>query len=123
MEDTIEICSKCGKMPRAIDQASGFFNCTRCGNNQLMSVKADDYETVATELDRDYQERVALMRRETVEKEMPIENPKKKSSRTKKSVSKKKTVKKKAAAKKSTTKKKPKPKAAPKKKATRKKKK
>ena len=38
MEDTIEVCSKCGKMPRAIDLVDGFFRCTRCGNNQLMTI-------------------------------------------------------------------------------------
>jgi DNA-directed RNA polymerase subunit RPC12/RpoP len=107
MEDTIEVCSKCGKMPRALDQESGYFVCTRCGNNQLMAVKSDDYERIVTELDANYQERVAQARLEVVEKEMPIENPKKKTSRktaTKKKTSKKAPAKKKAA--KKTTKKK-----------------
>jgi DNA-directed RNA polymerase subunit RPC12/RpoP len=102
MEDTIEVCSKCGKMPRAIDQTTGFFNCTRCGNNKLISVKADDYERIVIELDSNYQKKVALIRRESIEKEMPIGNPKKKSSKIKKVVAKKKPVKKKSTAKKKT---------------------
>jgi len=113
MEDTIEVCSKCGKMPRAIDQASGFFRCTRCGNSELMPVRADDYERIVTELDRNYQEHVASMRRETIEKEMPIEAPKKKVPKVKRKVATKKTARKNAPARKSASTKK----AAPKKKA------
>jgi hypothetical protein len=51
MEDTIEICSGCGKMPRAIDHLSGSFICSRCGNRTTMHVNADNYEKVASELD------------------------------------------------------------------------
>ncbi len=51
MEDAIEICSGCGKMPRSIDLVVGRFICTRCGNDHTIQVKADDYEKVATELD------------------------------------------------------------------------
>lgn len=109
MEDTIEVCSKCGKMPRAIDLVNGFFRCTRCSNNQLMAVSGDDYEKVVTELDARYQERVAQKRLEIVEKEMPIEPPKptRKKAASKKKATKKKTAKKKPkAAKKKTVKKK-----------------
>ena len=52
MEDTIEICSGCGKMPRAIDLAEGYFMCSRCGSTTTMHVSADDYEKVVTELDQ-----------------------------------------------------------------------
>lgn len=51
MDDTIEICSGCGKMPRAIDHASGAFVCSRCGNRSTMHVNTDNYEKVAAELD------------------------------------------------------------------------
>ena len=54
MEDTIEICSGCGKMPRAMDAMSGSFVCSRCGNSSKVSVKADDYERIASELDRKF---------------------------------------------------------------------
>jgi DNA-directed RNA polymerase subunit RPC12/RpoP len=92
MEDTIEVCSKCGKMPRAIEQESGLFACSRCGNNELVSLKTDEYERVVTELDRNYQEHVSKKRIETVAKEMPISNPgkaKKTKSTSKKTTSKK----------------------------------
>jgi hypothetical protein len=51
MEDTIEVCTGCGKMPRAMDHASGAFQCSRCGNRSTMSVNTENYEKVATELD------------------------------------------------------------------------
>jgi hypothetical protein len=54
MEDTIEICSGCGKMPRAIDLLAGHFLCSRCGNRMTMHVSADNYEKVVTELDRKF---------------------------------------------------------------------
>ncbi|MCI0503377.1 hypothetical protein L0Y65_01545 [Candidatus Micrarchaeota archaeon] len=54
MDDTIEICSGCGKMPRAIDSIGGMFTCTRCGNRTTMHVTAENYETVVTELDRKF---------------------------------------------------------------------
>lgn len=52
MEDTIEICAGCGKMPRAIDLAEGYFMCSRCGSTTTMQVSADDYEKVVTDLDQ-----------------------------------------------------------------------
>jgi hypothetical protein len=51
MDDTIEVCSGCGKMPRVIDQMTGSFICSRCGNRTTMQVNADNYEKVASELD------------------------------------------------------------------------
>lgn len=54
MDDTIEICSGCGKMPRAIDRIAGTFICSRCGNRMTMHVNADNYENVVTELDRKF---------------------------------------------------------------------
>jgi hypothetical protein len=54
MEDTIEICSGCGKMPRMIDSSNGQFCCSRCGNRTTMHVTAANYETVVTELDQKY---------------------------------------------------------------------
>jgi len=54
MEDTIEICTGCGKMPRAIDRMSGSFTCSRCGNKETMQVNADSYEKVASELDQKF---------------------------------------------------------------------
>ena len=68
MEDTIDVCSRCGKMPRSIDLINGFFSCSRCGNNQLIAVKGDAYERVVTELDRKYQENLSKTRLESVEK-------------------------------------------------------
>ncbi len=52
MEDTIEICSGCGKMPRAIDHLAGNFLCSRCGNRITMHVSAENYEKVVTDLDQ-----------------------------------------------------------------------
>jgi len=53
--DMIEICSKCGKMPRGIDlTAAGLFRCTRCGNTDLRTVTNSDYEKIVTGLDQRY---------------------------------------------------------------------
>jgi hypothetical protein len=52
MEDTIEICSGCGKMPRAIDRMEGSFICSRCNSSSTINVKADEYEKIAQELDQ-----------------------------------------------------------------------
>jgi len=54
MDDTIEICSGCGKMPRAIDSAAGIFTCSRCGNHTTMHVTAENYEKVVTDLDHKF---------------------------------------------------------------------
>jgi len=51
MEDTIEVCAGCGKMPRAIDLGAGSFVCSRCGNRTTIQVSADNYEKVVSELD------------------------------------------------------------------------
>ena len=52
MDDTIEICSGCGKMPRALDSMAGVFTCSRCGNRTTMHVTAENYEKVVTDLDQ-----------------------------------------------------------------------
>ncbi|MFH0738162.1 MAG: hypothetical protein V1827_06435 [Candidatus Micrarchaeota archaeon] len=54
MDDTIEICSGCGKMPRVIDNLQGQFTCTRCGGRVTTQVSAEDYEKVVTELDQKF---------------------------------------------------------------------
>jgi DNA-directed RNA polymerase subunit RPC12/RpoP len=51
MENAIEICSGCGKMPRSIDTSGGQFVCIRCGNRTTMQVTTEDYEKVVSELD------------------------------------------------------------------------
>jgi hypothetical protein len=62
MEDTIEICSGCGKMPRAIDNTGGQFLCSRCGNRATMHVTADDYEKVVTDLDQRFHHNIQKKR-------------------------------------------------------------
>jgi hypothetical protein len=54
MEDTIEICTGCGKMPRALERAEGSFVCSRCGNHATQQVSAEEYEKVAVELDSQF---------------------------------------------------------------------
>jgi len=51
MEDTIEVCTGCGKMPRQMDYTQGFFLCSRCGGRSTMYVNSDEYEKVVSELD------------------------------------------------------------------------
>ncbi|NYZ74281.1 hypothetical protein H0O00_04000, partial [Candidatus Micrarchaeota archaeon] len=75
MDDTIEICSGCGKMPRSIDNISGYFLCTRCGNRATTHVTGDDYEKTVTELDRKFHEMLLKQRHEAVSKE-PLRLPK-----------------------------------------------
>jgi len=69
MDDTIEICSGCGKMPRSIDSTSGFFLCTRCGNRATTHVTADDYEKTVLDLDHKFHEALLRQRHEAVKKE------------------------------------------------------
>lgn len=94
MEDTIEICSGCGKMPRAMDALSGAFVCSRCGNTSKMSVKADDYEKVASELDQKFHSKAQKVRIEAAadhpvdmgkpaRKAAPKKSPPKKASKAK----------------------------------------
>ena len=54
MEDAIEICSGCGKLPRSIDTNRGEFVCGRCGNRTIRNVSATEYEFVAVELDKSF---------------------------------------------------------------------
>ena len=93
MEDTIEICSGCGKMPRAIDLAEGYFMCSRCGCTVTMQVSAEEYERVVTELDQRFHMNSQKQRIEAAASH-PVEmksNPGRKSAakKPKKSVSKK----------------------------------
>ncbi len=69
MDDTIEICSGCGKMPRSIDNLNGYFLCTRCGNRATSHVTGDDYEKTVTELDRKFHEAMLKQRHEAAKKE------------------------------------------------------
>lgn len=62
MEDTIEICSGCGKMPRTIDRADGIFVCSRCGNRATVYVSGQDYEKTVTDLDRRFHEKIIKTR-------------------------------------------------------------
>ncbi len=85
MEDTIEICSGCGKMPRAIDKTSGEFTCSRCGNRATINVTANDYEKTATDLDAKFQQIIQKNRIEAA-LSAPVElKPKPKKSVAKKS--------------------------------------
>ena len=84
MEDTIEICSGCGKMPRAIDHSSGVFVCSRCGNRTTMHVNTDNYEKVAAELDAKFHHHTQKTRVEAAAS-APVEmRPKKKAAPKKK---------------------------------------
>ncbi|MBU0591765.1 hypothetical protein KKF81_06845 [Candidatus Micrarchaeota archaeon] len=58
MEDTIEICAGCGKMPRPLDRMNGYFLCSRCGCRATINVTADDYERVVTDLDSKFHNKV-----------------------------------------------------------------
>ncbi len=71
--DVIEVCSRCGKMPRGIDLSeAGLFRCTRCGNNALTTVTNSDYEKIVTELDQKYHAEVVRMRIANVRLTQPI---------------------------------------------------
>lgn len=98
MDDTIEICSGCGKMPRSIDTSSGYFLCTRCGNRATTHVTAQDYEKVVTELDQRFHTALLSQRHEAAKQE-PIKLEKKKTAKAKtaKKTPKKKSTKAKAA--------------------------
>ncbi|MBU0533114.1 hypothetical protein KKB44_06495 [Candidatus Micrarchaeota archaeon] len=110
MEDTIEICSGCGKMPRPIDRMQGYFICSRCGNRSTIMVTADDYERIAMELDQKFHETILRSKAAAIKEEpaIPFDNPGKKSKKKKpaKKVAKKKTTKKKTTKKKTVKKKK-----------------
>ncbi len=82
MEDTIEICSGCGKMPRALERAEGHFVCSRCGNAATQHVSAEEYEKVAVELDSRFHMATQKSRIEAAAS-APVETrrPKKKAAR------------------------------------------
>ncbi len=99
MEDTIEVCSGCGKMPRPIDQAAGSFVCSRCGNHTTIHVTADNYEKVVSGLDQKFHETILKQKAAAVPREPFAIAPKKMGTARKAPA-------KKAAAKKATKKKK-----------------
>jgi len=80
MEDTIEICSGCGKIPRIMDRMSGFFVCSRCGERSTIFVKADDYEGVATDLDKKFHDMILRKKSEEIKAE-PLIIPKAKAKK------------------------------------------
>ena len=71
MEDTIEICSGCGKMPRPVDRLEGYFVCSRCGNRSTIMVTGDDYERVAMELDQKFHEKLLRSKAAEVKEHEP----------------------------------------------------
>ena len=83
MDDTIEICSGCGKMPRVIDSLAGVFTCTRCGNRTTMHVTAENYEKVVTDLDHRFH-MVTQKKRIEAAASVPVEAPQKPSKAGKK---------------------------------------
>jgi len=97
-DDVLEVCSKCGKMPRGIDLVNGSFRCSRCGNASITALSNDDYERVVIELDKKYQAEISKKRLETIEKvTVPVltgKESKKSDSKKKAKSEKKKTVKK-----------------------------
>jgi len=69
MEDAIEICTGCGKMPRAIDNLTGSFVCSRCGGHTTTTVNSNDYERVVTELDKTFHENILKKKAESIPRE------------------------------------------------------
>jgi len=75
MEDTIEICSGCGKIPRIMDRSSGFFICSRCNNRSTIYVKTDEYEKTVTELDRQFHENLLRKKHDEIKSEPIVLEP------------------------------------------------
>ncbi|MDD5340583.1 MAG: hypothetical protein PHV13_05040 [Candidatus ainarchaeum sp.] len=94
MEDTIEVCSGCGKMPRPIDKVVGSFVCSRCGNRTTIQVTADNYEKVVSDLDQQFHARILKEKAAAVSKE-PIAVVKPRKAAAKKKAPAKKAAKKK----------------------------
>jgi hypothetical protein len=101
MEDTIEICSGCGKLPRPIDFLNGQFLCSRCGSAKSQMVHTDHYEETATALDAKFhrgiiESRIALFKKEGIGNNGGRKSPRKASKPVRKAVRKpvKKTVRK-----------------------------
>jgi len=69
MEDTIEICAGCGKMPRAVDRMNGYFLCSRCGCRATIHVTTDDYERIAADLDQKFHEKILSKKAQAVANE------------------------------------------------------
>ena len=102
MEDTIEVCASCGKMPRPIDRMKGYFLCSRCGCRATIDVSSEDYERVVTELDQKFHEKAIKAKAVAAAKEPiapPSRSPRKKKAKkpAKKKTKKRKPTKKKAA--------------------------
>jgi hypothetical protein len=93
MEDAIEICSGCGKLPRSIDTSGGLFVCIRCGNKTTIHVSASDYEKIVTELDARFH---TFIQRQKIASAMeePILRGKQKKARAKAAKPRRKAVKK-----------------------------
>ncbi len=53
VDDIIEVCSRCGKVPRSIDfdPGTGQFHCSRCGNAELRMVNSEDFEEIISALE------------------------------------------------------------------------
>ena len=81
MDDTIEVCSGCGKMPRAIDSLSGSFICSRCGNKSTIFVTGSDYEKVVIGLDQKFHQNLQTKKIEEAAN-YPVDMTKKKLSKT-----------------------------------------
>ncbi len=77
MDDTIEVCSGCGKMPRIMESSGGHFICSRCGNNSTIFVTASDYEKVVTDLDQKFHHNLLARKMKEAHK-MPVKIPKRK---------------------------------------------
>lgn len=65
MENSIEICGSCGKMPRTIDYSDGFFECIRCGHTELSLITSDSYYMIH-ELDRNFHELIMRKRLDSI---------------------------------------------------------
>jgi predicted RNA-binding Zn-ribbon protein involved in translation (DUF1610 family) len=90
MENAIEVCSGCGKLPRSVDTLSGHFVCTRCGNRTTIQVTATEYEKVVSGLDASFHARMLTQKLASVKSEPIVvrraakKSPKKKGKTTKK---------------------------------------
>ncbi|MGV8085679.1 MAG: hypothetical protein ACP5N9_05505 [Candidatus Bilamarchaeum sp.] len=58
MENSLEICNGCGKVPRSLDLSLGSFSCSRCGHNQTIQVNSDEYERVIFNLEQAFHQKI-----------------------------------------------------------------
>lgn len=54
MENCLEICNGCGKVPRSLDLSLGSFSCSRCGHDKTITVNSDEFERVTFNLDQSF---------------------------------------------------------------------